>query len=120
MTFILRSVLIVCSLLLMVTATHAEPAPTDKAYVFTVKGIIKGLPGDGRAANEILVKHGPIPDYRDDTGTVTGMMAMTMPFYLAEGVSLKDIKAGDSVEMKVEQHLKPTFSEYVTALKRVE
>jgi Cu/Ag efflux protein CusF len=66
------------------------------------------------------VKHQPIPDYRDDTGTITGMMAMTMPFYVGEGVSLKDFKAGDPIEMKVEQHLKPTFSEFVTSIKRVE
>ncbi len=92
----------------------------DDAYVFTVKGILKGLPGDGRAANEILVKHQPIPEYRDDTGKVTGMMAMTMPFYVADGVSLSEFKAGDSVELKVEQHLKPEFTEKVTSIKRVE
>lgn len=92
----------------------------DTPYFFTVKGIVKGMPGEGRAANEILVKHQPIPEYRDQDGTVIGMMAMTMPFYLAEGVSLAGIKAGDAVEMKVEQHLKPTFTENVTSIKKVE
>ena len=120
MNLFLRSLVLGFSILFSTTAANAEPTPTDKAYVFTVKGIIKGMPGDGRAANEILVKHGPIPDYRDDTGAVIGMMGMTMPFYLAEGVSLKDFKAGDSVELQVEQHLKPAFSEFVTGLKRVE
>jgi len=95
-------------------------AYADDAYVFTVKGIIKGLPGDGRAANEILVKHQPIPDYRDDTGTITGMMAMTMPFYLSEGVSLSGFKTGDAVELKIEQHLSPKFSELVIAVKKGE
>jgi Cu/Ag efflux protein CusF len=115
MKWYLRVLAVVLSCIATVTVAYA-----DDAYVFTVKGIIKGLPGDGRAANEILVKHQPIPDYRDDTGTITGMMAMTMPFYVGEGVSLKEFKAGDPIEMKVEQHLKPTFSEFVTSIKRVE
>lgn len=101
---------------LAVTST----ALADTAYYYTVKGIIKGMPGDGLAANELLVKHQPIPDYRDDTGAIVGMMAMTMPFYLAQGVSLQGIKAGDTVELKVEQHLKPKFTEEVTSIKKVE
>ena len=92
----------------------------DTPYFYTVKGIVKGMPGEGRAANEILVKHQPIPEFRDEDGVITGMMAMTMPFYLAEGVSLNGIKAGDSVELKVEQHLKPTFTETVASIKKVE
>jgi Cu/Ag efflux protein CusF len=92
----------------------------DTPYFYTVKGIVKGMPGDGRAPNEILVKHQAIPEYRDEDGVVTGMMAMTMPFYLAEGVSLSGIKAGDSVELKIEQHLKPSFTEAVAAIKKVE
>ena len=95
-------------------------ALADTAYFFIVKGIIKGMPGDGLAKNEMLVKHQPIPDYRDDTGAIVGMMAMTMPFYLKEGLSLDGIKAGDSVELKVEQHLKPTFIEEVISIKKVQ
>lgn len=98
----------------------ATTALADTPYYYTVKGIIKGMPGDGLAANELLVKHQPIPDYRDDTGAIVGMMAMTMPFYLAQGVSLQGIKAGDAVELKVEQHLKPKFTEEVTSIKKVE
>jgi Cu/Ag efflux protein CusF len=45
---------------------------------------------------------------------------MTMPFYLKEGLSLDGIKAGDSVELKVEQHLKPTFTEEVISVKKVQ
>lgn len=103
-----------------VTCSVSTAAFADTAYHFTVRGIIKGLPGDGRAANEILVKHQPIPEYRDETGAITGMMAMTMPFYLAEGVSLGGVKAGDAVELKVEQHLKPKFTEVVTVIKKAE
>ena len=92
----------------------------DTAYYYVVKGIIKGMPGDGLAKNEMLVKHQPIPAYRDDTGAIVGMMGMTMPFYLKEGLSLEGIKAGDSVELKVEQHLQPKFTEEVISIKKVE
>lgn len=98
----------------------ATSAVADTAYYYSVKGIIKGMPGDGLAKNEMLVKHQPIPDYRDDSGAIVGMMAMTMPFYLKEGLSLEGIKAGDTVELKVEQHLKPKFTEEVISIKKVE
>ena len=91
----------------------------DQGYSFTVKGVIKALPGNGRAANEILVKHEPIPNYRDEAGNVVGMMAMTMPFYLADVKTLEGLAVGDSVEMLIEQHLKPKFSENVVSIKRV-
>ena len=105
---------------LVVACAVSTSALADTAYYYTVKGIIKGMPGDGLAKNEMLVKHQPIPDYRDDSGAIVGMMAMTMPFYLKEGVSLEGIKAGDSVELKVELHLAPKFTEEVTSIKKVE
>jgi Cu/Ag efflux protein CusF len=97
----------------------ASTALADTAYHYTVKGVIKGMPGNGLASNEILVKHEAIPGYRDDNGTIVGMMAMTMPFYLAEGLSLGGIKEGDTIEMKVEQHLRPKFTEEVTSITKV-
>lgn len=112
----MRSILVA----LVAACAVSTSALADTAYYYTVKGIIKGMPGDGLAKNEMLVKHQPIPDYRDDSGAIIGMMAMTMPFYLKEGLSLDGIKAGDSVELKVEQHLQPKFTEEVVALKKVE
>lgn len=109
-----------CVLSFIASVAVSTVAVADTAYYYTVKGIIKGMPGDGLAANELLVKHQPIPDYRDDTGAIVGMMAMTMPFFLAEGVSLQGVKAGDAVELKVEQHLKPKFTEEVTSIEKVE
>ena len=97
----------------------AGAANADTAYHYTVKGVVKGMPGDGLANNEILVKHEAIPGYRDDSGAIVGMMAMTMPFYLAEGISVKDIKEGDTVEMQVEQHLTPKFTEEVSSIKKL-
>ena len=95
-------------------------AAAQESHSYTVKGVIKALPGNGRAANELIVKHEPIPNYRDEAGNVVGMMAMTMPFYLAESVSTSGLAVGDNVELTVEQKLKPKFSEQVVVLKKLE
>ncbi len=97
----------------------AAPAVAEDSYTFKVKGVVRALPGEGRAANEILVKHEEIPDYRDSSGEVVGMMAMTMPFYLAPQVSLKGIAEGDAVELVVEQRLQPKYSEQVTSITKL-
>jgi hypothetical protein len=41
-----------------------------------------------------------------------------MPFYLEKTVSLKDIFVGDSVELIVEQRIKPSFSDKVISIKK--
>jgi hypothetical protein len=93
-------------------------ASDEGVYTLHVRGVVKALPGPGFAPNEILVKHEPIPDYRDESGKIVGMMAMTMPFYLEKTVSLKDISVGDSVELVVEQRIKPSFSDKVVSIKK--
>lgn len=93
-------------------------ARADDAYKFKVKGVIRGLPGQGLAKDEVLVKHQEIPEYRDQSGKVVGMMAMTMPFYLAPGVSMEGLRIGDPVELEIEQHLEPEFSERVVTIKK--
>jgi Cu/Ag efflux protein CusF len=96
----------------------AAYASDEGVYTLHVKGVVKALPGPGLASNEILVKHEPIPDYRDESGKVVGMMAMTMPFYLEGSVSLKGISVGDSIELVVEQRIKPSFTDKVVAIKK--
>lgn len=96
----------------------SRPLAAEDSHTFKVTGVIKGLPGNGLSANEILVKHEPIPDYRDETGKVVGMMAMTMPFYLDKSTSLEGIAIGDAVELVVEQQIKPTFSDKVISIRK--
>ena len=110
---LVRALAIVVALGVSLVA-HAQ----DK-YSYTVKGVIRALPGNGRAANEILVKHEPIPEYRDESGKVVGMMGMTMPFYLSADAPVSDLHVGDKIEMVVEQQLQPTFAEKVVSIKKV-
>jgi Cu/Ag efflux protein CusF len=92
----------------------------QNVFTYQVTGTVRAMPGNGRAVNELLVKHDPIPQYRDRGGNIVGMKAMTMPFYIAEGVKLDGIHVGDAVEMKVQQQLQPTFSERVIEIHTVE
>ncbi len=101
-------------------ALSATIAKADEAYTFKVQGVVKGLPGQGLGKDEILIKHQEIPEYRDESGKVVGMMAMTMPFYLTPGLTLDGIAVGDQVELRVEQRLKPEFSEKVVEIKKAE
>jgi Cu/Ag efflux protein CusF len=110
--------LLVTIALLVVVSTSASAAAQD-VYTYEVKGVLKSLPGKGTADNEILVKHEPIPGYRDEAGNIVGMAAMTMPFYLAPSIKVESFEAGDRVEMVVEQRLKPRFTEEVISLKKV-
>lgn len=113
---ILRAVLCGAAL----TLSCVVDAFADQSYRYTVVGTVKALPGGARAANELLVKHEEIPNYRDSSGKVVGMMAMTMPFYISSEVSISDVKVGDRIEMVVEQHLTPRFTEEVVSVKRAE
>lgn len=103
-------------LLVLACGPLARVSHAEEAYTFKVKGIVRALPGKGTAANEVLIKHEEIPDYRDSSGKVVGMMAMTMPFYLAPDTSLAGIAVGDSVVLVVEQRLEPKYSEFVTSI----
>lgn len=98
----------------------ASMAHADQVFSFTVKGVVKGLPGDGLAKNEILVKHEAIPSYRDEAGNMVGMHPMTMGFYLSDKVTAEGLQVGDAIEMVVEQTIKPKFSEQVVSLKKVQ
>lgn len=114
----MRSVVVIF-VALMISVFASNIGAAQPVFTYKVKGVIKFLPGKGTAANEIMVKHEPIPDYRDEAGNVVGMAAMTMPFYLAKGVSIESLAVGDKVEMVVEQRIKPRFSEEVVSLTRV-
>jgi Cu/Ag efflux protein CusF len=104
-----------CLVVVMTTAVWA-----DQVFTFTVKGVVKGLPGNGLAKNEILVKHEAIPTYRDEAGNMVGMHPMTMGFYLSEKVTADGIHVGDSIEMVIEQTIKPKFNEQVISLKKLQ
>jgi hypothetical protein len=98
---------------------YSCPAVASDEVVYHMKGVIKALPGAGRAQNEVLIRHEEVPDYRDSSKNVVGMHAMTMPFYLAPGVSVGGLAVGDEVTFTVVASWEPRFTEQVTVINKV-
>ena len=84
-------------------------------HTYQVSGEVRSLNLNSHPP-EVLIKHEEIPTYRDVTGKVVGMHSMTMPFYLAEGVSTSEIKVGDTIEFTISQWISPNFKELVTEM----
>jgi hypothetical protein len=79
---------------------------------YTVRGIVSRLPDpdatDKTRRENMLIRHAPIPDYKNASGEVVGMAAMTMPFPVADGVSLAGLEKGDPVEFTFSMRWEPT------------
>jgi Cu/Ag efflux protein CusF len=114
----MRNLVFSCFALLGLFFFLSNGAQAQDVFSYSVKGVIKALPGNGRASNELIVKHEAIPNYRDEAGNIVGMDAMTMPFYLSKSVQVDGFSVGDQIEMIVEQRLRPSFTEEVVSLKK--
>ena len=66
-------------------------------YTYHLRGIIKGLPQSGQLPPSLTIKVGPIIHWVGLSGKVEPMMAMTMPYQLAHGVTLNGITTGEKV-----------------------
>ena len=66
-------------------------------YTYHLRGIIKALPQPGQSPRSVSLKVGPIAHWIGLSGKVEPMMAMTMPYQLAHGVTLQGMAKGDKV-----------------------
>ncbi len=66
-------------------------------YSYHLRGIIKALPAAGESPENVSIKVPPIAHWVGMSGKIEPMMAMTMPYQLAAGVTLPDIAIGDKV-----------------------
>lgn len=80
----------------------SPPRRRGDVHRYTVRGEVAALPRPGQPGSELLVRHEAIPDFVDAEGESVVMESMTMPFPLADGVSLAGIERGDKVEMSFE------------------
>lgn len=86
-------------LLLALAACRASaPEPGASARRYTMRGVVVQLPDRGSAHPQVVLRHERIPDFRDASGAVIGMDAMTMPFDLAPAASAPALAVGDQVE----------------------
>jgi Cu/Ag efflux protein CusF len=82
----------------------AEPAaaPSGPVQTYQVRGEIAGLPDPNDPSKEFLIHHEAIGRFTGIDGDVVGMDSMTMPFPLAEGLSLAGLAVGDKVRFTLE------------------
>ena len=77
------------------SAKAEAPKAASAATSYDVRGEVVKLPAEG--STEITLKHESIPGFRNAEGAVVGMDAMTMPFEVADGVSVAGLVPGDGV-----------------------
>jgi hypothetical protein len=86
--------------LLLAACSASAPPSGEGVRVYTVRGELVAPPTPVAAGTHLLLRHEAIPDFVDATGRTVGMDAMVMPFDVAPPVSVKDLAAGDKVEMR--------------------
>lgn len=96
---------------------RSETAPRPDA-IYTVRGRIEQLPEAGAARPTIQIFHEPIPSFVRPDGKL-GMNAMSMPFPVAEGVSLEGFAVGDVVEFTWEHRKSGSPRYQMTAITRL-
>jgi len=82
----------------------AAAASSIQKDTYTVRGLVVQLPDPSNPAAEFNVRHEAIPNFRQQDGKL-GMDVMDMPFPLAPGVDLSNLKIGDKVELTFEVEL---------------
>ena len=66
-------------------------------YTYHLRGIVKALPVPGESPESVSIKVPPIAHWVGMSGKIEPMMAMTMPYQLATGVTLHGIATGDKI-----------------------
>ncbi len=104
-------------LLTMAALGCTPPAPPLPApdHVYTTRGRIERL--QDRTDDHVRILHEAIPEFVGVDGAVTGMGSMTMPFTIAEGVSLAGAGPGSKVAFTFESRWAGPVPLLVTSLK---
>lgn len=78
--------------------SKTDPGVTGVDY--TTRGVVAQLPIPAEPGTEFFVRHEAIPDFRASLPDgALGMNAMTMPFPIAEDVSLDGLEIGDKITL---------------------
>lgn len=111
---LLRLILLLPPLFLL--AAGCAGRAEEKGRTYTVRAQVEQLPSEGGG---LSLRHEAIDDWVGYSGEVEGMDSMTMPFPVAEGVSLKDLQPGDIVEAEVHVDWEADLAVQITALREL-
>lgn len=116
------SILTIPSLIALLAVALALGAckqePEAPAAQYTVRGEIKSLPApDGDPV--VYVHHEAIPTFVTREGQQRGMMSMSMPFGVTDGVSLAGLAPGDKVELTFAVHWDQNPPTRLTAIRKL-
>lgn len=81
---------------LLLAAGCAGKASGGRDY--TVRGQVRQLPDPATPGSGLYLSHEAIDDWAGRSGEIEGMDSMTMPFEVADGVSLEGIEIADVIE----------------------
>jgi Cu/Ag efflux protein CusF len=95
----------------------AEVAEESPVHTYTVRGRVEVLPTEDQ--ERIQIYHEEVSDFVNQRGEVSGMAAMSMPFGVAEGVSLEDISEGDLIEFTFQVDWNTPEVSRVTAIEKL-
>lgn len=92
----------------------AEPPPDGETASYRVRGVVRAV-----GENSLQIRHQAIPDFRDPSGDVVGMEAMSMDFALAAGVVTDELNSGDKVEFELSVDWDAPRPAVITALEEL-
>ncbi|MBP7589906.1 MAG: copper-binding protein [Thermoanaerobaculia bacterium] len=101
----LVSALALAFALVHVACSRPPAAPAGPVESYAMRGEVVRLPLPG--GREIAIRHEAVPDFRDESGKVVGMGAMTMPFTLAPDLpatAMAGLAPGDRIAFTLEMH----------------
>jgi hypothetical protein len=104
------------ALLPLLAAGCAGRTEEPAGHTYTVRARVAQLPYQGSG---LYLEHEAIDDFRGRSGKVEGMHAMTMPFPLAEGLSLEGIKPDDIVEIQLHVDWEADLPVQITAIREL-
>jgi hypothetical protein len=90
----------------------------ERGHNYVVRGQVVDLPSPGNG-NLLQLHHEPVDNFVTREGKAEGMDSMTMPFLVAKTVSLRDIHAGDKIEVILHVDWRADRAVEITGLRKL-